>query len=386
MLSPKMRAIALGLQTGVPIHSEGMPGEAKTSWAKQIGPALGREVVVLTPSIYEPTDIGGYVAVKYRISAQEGAWDAVPVGVGLTGQWWAELLSREPGVLVVDEIRTLSRSLQAVSLRLIFELRAGDTPLHPDTWILALSNPANMSPDGRELSAPLANRFCHVPWDMSLDTWGQAGITAKWDVGGRPVFGAPIFPVASGGWRNRIPGHFAQIFAFSKARPAVMRVVPKESGKQGGPFPTLRTWTYGAMMLAVAEHDEEVSSILLAGCVGPGPALEYLGWRQGQDLPDFQKLLENPRSLKLPKEGDRQLAILLGVVSEVAQNPTAERWQAGWEVLFEATRQAPKDVAAVAAKSLATLRDAHPSLPFVSKKIMTPFIDVLRAIGVPLPE
>ena len=384
MSRENLRAVALGVQTGVPIHAEGMPGDAKTSWAKGLGGALGIPTVILTPSIYEPTDIGGYVAISYTIEPQNESWAAIPRGASLTGQWWATLLSEHPGLLVVDEIKTLSRSLQAVSLRLIFELRAGDTQLHPDTLVLALSNPADMSPDGRELAAPLANRFCHLDWDMPLDTWGQAGMQASWQDGGRPVFKQPTIPVADPSWRKKIPAQFAQVFAFSKARPSLMRVVPKDISKQGGAWPSLRTWTYVAQMLAISDHDEEVCAALLTGCVGTGPAMEYLGWKQALDLPDFAELLIHPKQLKLPKEGDRQFAVLLGVVGEVARNLSDQTWVQGWEVLHYGTTQAPKDVVTVAAKSLAALRESKPTLPFPSKKLMEPFMEVLRSVGIRL--
>ena len=112
--------------------------------------------------------------------------------------------------------------------------------------------------------------------------------------------------------------------------------------------------------------------------------MEYMGWRQALDLPDFADLLLHPDKLKLPKEGDRQFAVLLGLVGEVARNLSLETWLQGWEVLHKGTTQAPKDVVTVAAKSLASLRESRPSLPFPSKRLMEPFMEVLRGIGIRL--
>ena len=105
-----------------------------------------------------------------------------------------------------------------------------------------------------------------------------------------------------------------------------------------------------------------VRAALVAGCVGQGPGIELLTWRDELDLPDPEAVLADPLRFELPDRGDRAYAVLTSVAAAVMADPTPERWAAGWRVMGRAGEQAP-DVAAMAARMLASCRPPGAAAP-----------------------
>lgn len=122
----------------------------------------------------------------------------------------------------------------------------------------------------------------------------------------------------------------------------------------------------------------DVDLALCTGCVGQGPALEFLTWIQEMDLPDPEELLRNPAGFTLPPRGDRAYAVLAGVVSAAVNNLTADRWTAAWRILAQAADQGGADVAAGAARALAQAWRPELSVP---TKEMQKLMPLLSAAG-----
>lgn len=127
--------------------------------------------------------------------------------------------------------------------------------------------------------------------------------------------------------------------------------------------------------------ESDIAATAMSGCVGSGPAMEFLGWVKEMDLPDPEAILRAPEKFKLPSRSDRQFAVLASVAAAVCSNVTNERWLAGWKVMAKAATDGPKDVAAAASSSLLKLvRTKRPDLPLPSAEIKA-FIPLLKASG-----
>ena len=274
------------------------------------------------------------------------------------------------GLLFLDELSTAPPAVQAALLRVVLERAVGDLELPEEIAVVAAANPPEQAADGWDLSAPLANRLCHLYWQATPSSVAD-GLTGGW--------AAPVIPVLPDGWETEEIVCRGLIAAFLHVRPGAglgpadrsdlgraRLAVPPDLG-DGGP-PDGRRGRGGRHRRSAVGPGP--------GCVGDGAGVEFLAWLVEMDLPDPEQALADPASFKLPDRGDRAYAALAAIASAVASNPTPERWTAGWQVLGIAADGA-LDMAAAAARVLARCRPEGAALPAEVRM----FAPVLRAAG-----
>ncbi|MCP5024646.1 MAG: AAA domain-containing protein [Actinomycetia bacterium] len=330
-------ALGVAVAAGIPVLLWGAPGTGKSSAVRAMADAIGWPCEVVIASIREPTDFAGLPVV-----VDDGIRFAPPT-------WATRLAASERGVLFLDEISTAPPAVQAALLRVVLERVVGDLSLPDSIAVVAAANPPDQAADGWDLSAPLANRFCHLDWDV------EPSAVAEGLAGGFPD---PVVPALPANWESRLPTTRAQVAAFLVVRPGLVSAPPTERAAAGRAWPSPRSWEMAARLLGaalVAEVPGPIRSALVTGCVGQGAGIEFLSWLDELDLPDPEAVLADPGSFDLPERGDRAYAVLTSVAAAVAANATRERWAAGWVVLGRAGETAP-DVAAVAARILARCR------------------------------
>jgi hypothetical protein len=76
------------------------------------------------------------------------------------------------------------------ALRVVLE-RVGDLELPPEVAVVAAANPPEQAADGWDLSAPLANRLCHLAWEVDPAAVAD-GLAGGW--------AAPVVPVLPECW------------------------------------------------------------------------------------------------------------------------------------------------------------------------------------------
>ncbi len=327
-------ALALAVSERQPVLLWGEPGTGKSSSIRGLAQSLELHLEVVLASLREPADFAGLPIVDASGSVRLAA-----------PAWATRLVECGGGLLFLDEITTAAPAVQAALLRVVLERVVGDLALPPAVSIVAAANPIESSSGGWELTAPLANRFCHLDWPV--DPAGYVNALVE----GWPAI-EPRTPD-----HNLRPSHARSLVAgFLQARPGLVQMLPKDNASAGRAWPSPRSWDMAVRLwdAAVAARSElDVQLVLLAGCIGPGPARELLNWSRDADLPDPEAILADPGSFRLPDRGDRQFAVLSAVAAAVAANPTADRWHAGFAVIEQAVRRGAPDVAAVAARALA---------------------------------
>src|SRR5204863_2821846 len=98
--------------------------------------------------------------------------------------------------------------------------------------------------------------------------------------------------------RERTAVARAGVAAFIRCRPALLDACPTNPTASGRAWPSRRTWTMTADVLALlADDDAEAAYLAASGLVGEGAAVEYLTWRREADLPDPAAVVANPNSV-----------------------------------------------------------------------------------------
>ena len=321
----------------VPVLLWGAPGTGKSSVVQSLAHSLGWPCEVVIASIREPSDFGGLPVVT-----DGGVTFAPP-------SWATRLVDAGRGLLFLDEISTAPPAVQAALLRVVLERTVGDLRLPDDVVVVAAANPPDQAADGWDLSAPLANRFCHLPWATDAATVAE-GFTAG--------FATPSVPHLPGLGEGALRRAKADIAAFLLLRPSLVTMPPLDRSAAGRAWPSPRSWEMAARLVAACrtlEARPEVTSMLATGAVGDGAGLELMTWLNDLDLPDPEALLADPGSFEVPERGDRVYAALTSVAAAVAADATVERWAAGWRIMAVAAEVVP-DVAALAARVLVRCR------------------------------
>jgi hypothetical protein len=322
------RALAVCVAARIPVILWGPPGQGKTSVVKEIARQQGRPLEVLLASIREPQDFAGLPSIH------DGRARLVPP------DWALRLAETRDGILFTDEVNTAPPSVQAALLRVSLDKVAGDCDLGADTSVIAAANPPEQAADGWDLAPPLANRFCHLPWELPAEIV-RDGFSGRWR----------HFDVRVPDTRDvaeAVTREYVSVAGFLTARPDMVTVLPKTSAEQGRAFPTPRSWDMAAVLSGWATATEQsagVRRILVRGCVGPGASAEYLTYRDSLDLPDPEVVLANPTGFVLPARADQIYVIGAGILAVVTNNLTVDRWRAAGMVLERIASSGHPDIA-----------------------------------------
>jgi hypothetical protein len=343
-------ALAVAVAARVPVLLWGAPGTGKTSAVRAMAEAAGWPCETVIASIREPSDFAGLPVVTGTGGEDSFRVDFAPP------RWALRLCQAGGGVLFFDEVSTAPPAVQAALLRVVLERTVGDLVLPAEVAVVAAANPPEQAADGWDLSAPLANRFCHLDWPVDARMLAD-GFSSGWRT--------PAPPGLEAGWERRIAVTRSWVAGFITVRPTLAIEVPTEAAGAGRAWPSPRTWDMVARLLAAAEAGgtgEWAVSLLVRGAVGQGPGVEFLNWLVEADLPDPEAVLADPESFELPSRGDRAYAALSSIAAAVASDPTPSRWAAAWVVFGRAGDVAP-DVAAAAARTLARCRPPGAPVP-----------------------
>jgi len=338
----------------VPVLLLSDPGMGKSSLVRGLASAEGLPCETVLGSIREPADIAGLPVVG-------------EAGVVMSPPAWARrLVEAGAGYLFLDELTTCPPAVQAALLSVALDRTVGDLVLSGEVRVVAGANPPDRAADGWELSPPLANRFCHLAYDPSPQSWAE-GMTA----GGS----APPAAGALAADKLRRQASVAAVVGFLNVRPDLLHVFPRDAVATGGPWPSRRTWDMLARALAhVREDDTAAREALAVGLVGEGAGVEFLTWCRAADLPVPAEVIADPSIVDWAGRPDRTWAILTGVVGHCVALGTVEGWGKAWGPLLHAAEHGAADVAAAAARTLGKSRPAKAKVPARVGKVFGPIV------------
>jgi MoxR-like ATPase len=152
------KAVTILTQADIPCVLWGLPGVGKTAWVSELTHFLGmNENPPMLTADCEPSLIMG---IMYPAEDNKSLVRLAPE--------WAIKSSKEPNHLwFFDEISNADGATQATLLTAIQDRIVAGVKLHPTTRFIFAANPPEISPNGNNMSPPLANRLCHIQWDLS---------------------------------------------------------------------------------------------------------------------------------------------------------------------------------------------------------------------------
>jgi len=317
----------------------GPPGQGKTSVIKRIAQDQNRHLEIILASIREPQDFAGLPMLSNGVATL------------MPPDWAKRLSEKKNGILFTDEVNTAPPSVQAALLRVCLDKVAGDCHLGDDTSVVAAANPPELAADGWDLAPPLANRFCHLNWNLPAEVVrdGLAGNWASYSV---------TFPSQTL-IDNSILSERAVLAGFLASRPDLTTVLPKSAVEQGRAFPTPRSWEMVAKLsgwITATNQDSGVRRIAVMGCVGIGAAAEYMTYRENIDLPNPEAILANVDTFKLPTRMDKIYVIGASLMSALRNSVTVERWNSVGKVLEMIAKSGHPDLAVTFARDWIRIR------------------------------
>lgn len=275
-----------------PVLLLGAPGVGKSETVRSVGQTLARSQGLEFCEFNESDDAppGRYFFfVDLRLSEVEPT-DLVgfPVVANDYVQYrplrWAVLLSRNPGILFLDELTNVQRDdVLSSAYKLVLERKVGFTRLHPLTWVVAAGNTAEHSSIARKLPVPLVNRLVVINFPApTLEEWVEYMNThcPEWD---RRV----------GAYLRRFPSDFLRI--------------PEEAETLEN-FATPRTWTKLASITKRLD-DDEVEDVA-QGLLGTEIGSKFSVFIRTK-VPEVEELIVDPAKFaKLDVDG-RYIAVVM---------------------------------------------------------------------------
>ena len=341
-----LNAMQILLTAGVPVLLWGDPGTGKTQTVERFAKEAGWHMESVIASLHEPTDFGG-LPVR------------TPQGVTFEPPAWARRVAQHDGPALVffDEVNTATPATQNALMRVVLEGRVGELDLGDDVRFVAAANPPSQNAGAWDLSAPLANRFGHVTWPVTLDEW-RTGFLTEWP---------RLVPLSIDTAAATASLHNAKtvIAAFVSTRPALLISVPEPDSAASIGWPSARTWEALAKCEAICEvvdADRTTRQLIAVALVGDGAAIEYTTYARDLDLPNPEDLLADPDSFGDMERTDQQFAALEAVAATVISDPKTH-WHSGFKVCIAAANAGVPDIAAAVAARLVRIKPAGASLP-----------------------
>lgn len=344
-------------RAGVSVLMWGEPGTGKSSLIKDLARGEGLPCEVVYGSQSEPTEYNGLPWISDD-------------GVRLQAPAWARRLceAEDGGYLLLEELSTATPSTQKAMLGTALDKTVGELRLPGKVRIIAAANDPDSAADGWDLEPPLANRFLHVDYAPAVEDWLD-GVVA-----GFPRHA--IHALAPLNDQSRAVAR-ATVSAFIRHRPALLHDMPQDTHRRGRAWPSRRTWTMLADILAQATT-KPVIEMAAQGLVGEGAAAEFITWLDQADLPDPQTLLDDPETFDWSGlSADRVWAVLSGAVALCTSQGTKVGWNAGWAPLAAAAENGHAAVAAACSRSLMLARPSGAKPPASAKR----FLPALQQAG-----
>lgn len=346
--NPTMRAMAAGVQAGVPVLLWGKPGAGKSATIEGNFAKWGYHIETITASSRESVDFLGMP------KETDNGVEYVPF------KWAQRAAAAKKAVVFFDELTTGGISAERGMLRVIQEGWVGELKLPDTVRFIAAANPPDVAVGGEELAPPTANRFMHLDWHFDADHW-RTGMVAGFDNVAVPS----LESMTAGGSVEDRAHAFALVVAFTQHRPDLLEPAVPTGEAAGRAYPTPRAWTNVARVLTFVHRDDTSTQLLvLSGLVGNGAAREFITWVASAGLYDVVAVMNDPSIVTWTKDRpDTLYALLQAVVSTAIGHGDKATYEKAFAVCESAAVAGRKDVMIPALMELGSRKPSDAAIP-----------------------
>lgn len=375
---------------GIPILWTGPSGSTKTAhhseWAREFA------------SPYIHASPGAKGEAWFGATPVPGPWaDGTMVMRFPSNASVKEMLMLGRGLILVDELRSSPNATLTALLSIFQERELGDDRFLPGIRVFGASNSAREAVNGRKLSAPAANRCCHIEWhDPDSDEMLAYAISsASRDafMNSTPIdfsnYGEheKIERAVLAARASHLPLAMSAVFSYtariknSKGESVLRDQPPLGSDAADGAWGSPRSWYNAGCALfgyrealrngvirdvddsgkLVRESDSRVLSALICGFVGAGNGAAFLEWLVEQDIPDYADWLDGKLGdtvkFEYGRRDDRTFTILRGAAAHILSmergSDRLRRTRAFWKIAAEVAKDGGFELVSSAAAMLA---------------------------------
>lgn len=280
----------------------GEPGTAKTAIVDACGRWVGGAgTQVLIARNRAPHEITGVQAVvDHRVVT------VIPEEIDV-------LFEHKKGLLFFDEFPTAPEDSRAGCLRITNERKLNNRPFPDGVGIVLAGNPPETSTGGGSpLSTAESNRLVHVEVEANRpdihDRWVRNGCKD-------PDF-HKIAKHIPKDWELGVDKWKMLTAIFGTSCPKYFHNEPKNVSQHSSPWPSRRSWTDLARLLAVTDNpgfNAGLRQTLINGTVGAAAGVAFAAWLK-ENLVDPMKVLADPKTLTEKMRDDELLITLVSVV------------------------------------------------------------------------
>lgn len=303
------KAIDFHFSIDRPLGILGDPGIGKSQIVAAAAARYGLPVVIMNLVLSDSTDFSG---LPFMITLPDGT---------KVVEWVKQrlFLQQEPYVLFLDELFQSMVATMNVAAPIILEKRVGDVHLPDACRVIFASNKASNKAGINRVPSHIPNRATVVELEVSNDDW--------------------LLHAIQSGIPEVIP-------AFMMMRPNLLHDFDPNRMVNATP----RQW-FGVGNMLNAGLPEEIKFDCIAGCVGEGPAAEFIGFERimGQ-VPTREQILMNPETTPVPEDPSAQYA----VAGMLIQSTTANNF----DTVVQYMQRMPEDFQAMFCKEVLRLQPA----------------------------
>jgi len=282
-----MSEIKQNMRAGINSMIWGGPGIGKSEIPQQVADSLKMTLIDFRANLFDPVDVRGvpHIQAVKETGERFTRW-AVPDVFPIAQR------DGDTGILFIDELPTAPPATQNAFLQLLLTRKIGDYTL-PEGWsVIAAGNRLTDAAAVYQMPSPVRNRLAHYELEANLDDW------TAW------------------AYENNVN---LEVIGFIQYRPGLLYNFSADEYA----FPTPRSWSFVDRKLKFQPDNVDHDSLFfgISALVGDGPAGEFIAYKEiADELPDIDKLLENPTTYK---KNDNP-AILYALSSAVASRAKPE--------------------------------------------------------------
>lgn len=300
------------LRVGLVPYVTSSPGIGKSDSAHNFAQKLNLKVIDLRLSQCTPEDLQGFpmrdgnkaVFTPFSLFPLKGE-DLPKDDAGNEMNGW---------LLLLDELSSANKSVQAAAYKLILDRMVGSFELHEQCYMIACGNKMTDKAVVHKMSTALQSRLIHYNLDVSVKDW------VKWAM------------------QKGIDYRITAFVQFNQAM--LMNFQPDHNDFT---YACPRTWEFLDRLIKDRPLDRASDTPKVCGTVGSAAGYEFLTFCEVQkDIPDWNDVIDEKINGKLgiPNEGSAKFATICWIASKVAKNeivsvlPYVKRFGADFQVIF----------------------------------------------------